>query len=390
MKKSCTPLALCLALLALALPGWSQITIERDHFPRQGSFTDTLFRAVAQNIALPSEGPDQVWDYSTLLEEEELLITYTDASNDPDFPGALNYRTNDLSFQGLVIPAVQYERLDDQGWWEAGRVLQDVTYPIQGITGSPNDSLRFVGGVQDFAPRTDLLKFPLNYQDEWTESYTERVNFELTVTGFGLNQVPGYRDRTTTLNRDVVGYGTLTIPGNDGQPSNPIDVLLIKTNRTILDSVFLAGDPAPPTLLAAFGITQGSTFEDTYYNFYRLDYGAYVLNVGALASPNAFYRPAAAEVLTSAKEQPRVSVRTYPNPIKAGQELSLHADSPMDAGFFSLYDLSGRLVHRIQFNSAGNPQVQLAIPAQLSSGMYLYQLHTPQGSPLGAGKLLVE
>lgn len=390
MKKSFTNFAFCLALVALALPGWGQITLERENFPRQGSFIDTIIRAVPLNISLPSEGPDQVWDYSSLVENEMIMTTYTDAANDPDFPGALNYRENNLAFYDFEIPAVRYERLDDDGWWEAGRVLQDVTFPIQSFTGSPNDSLRFVGGVQEFDARVDLLKFPLNYQDEWTEAYTERVNFELTVTGFGLNQVPGYRDRTTTLNREVVGYGALTIPGYDGEPGAPMEVLLIKTNRSILDSVFLAGEPAPPTLLAAFGITQGSVFEDTYYNFYRLDYGAYVLFVGDYSPVSAFYRPSANEVVTAVEESQAISVSTFPNPVKAGQTLTLQTDAPVNAGFFSLHDLSGRTVHSTRFDAGGHPQIQLTIPARLSSGMYIYQLYSPRGAPLGNGKLMIE
>lgn len=379
-------------LLSIALPGVGQITIERDEFPRAENFLDTVIRAVPTTVFAPSEGPDQIWDYSMLSELEFLTNQFVSASGNADFPNALNYEQNNLKFQVFIIPSVTFEAIDDEGWYEPGRFLTDITYSIAGLTGGPNDSLRFVGGPMVFDERLDMVRFPLNYGDEWEQTRIENGNFELSVAAFGLNHTPGTRKRYLHHHRKVAGYGQLTIPAFDGSAGAPTDVLMIKVNRSTTDSIFLAGAPAPPPLMAAFGLTQGSMAADSFYVFYRQDFGAVVLNVNLLGNNeySAFYRPQSLDAVSATREFQQMKTTYFPNPIRAGQVLTLQTDAPLTAGYFNLTDALGRVAHRSTFEAPVAHQIQVRLPVALFGGMYMYQLTDKAGRLMGTGKLKVD
>src|SRR5690606_23933525 len=106
-----------------------------------------------------------------------------DATNDPNFPGALNYRERDLIFQGFLIESNEYELLNSDRYGILGRSITDVVYPITSITGGANDELRFVGGNYIYDGNEDNLLFPFDYGDSWTSLYEQTTPFELTVAG---------------------------------------------------------------------------------------------------------------------------------------------------------------------------------------------------------------
>ncbi|MDV7400435.1 hypothetical protein RZS08_53970, partial [Arthrospira platensis SPKY1] len=93
------------------------------------------------------------------------------------------------------------------------------------------------------------------------------VNFNLTVSSFGLNNSPGQFVQYLEKKDSVVGSGDLIIPTLNGA-SIPYPILLVKSQTNVIDSVFLGGAPAPAALLMAFGLTQGSSYTDNYYYFY--------------------------------------------------------------------------------------------------------------------------
>jgi hypothetical protein len=166
-------------------------------------------------------------------------LYYFDASGNANFPGALNYRESDLIFQVFPIRSFRYEGVDSEGYYEVGRTIGEVSYSITAIGGSPNDTLRFPGNNIVFEGRLNSVKFPLNYEDEWIESRIERTPFELTVQAFGLNKMPGERQRTLTHQRRVAGHGKLILPKPDGSPTAEMDVLMIRVVRHSIDSIFL-------------------------------------------------------------------------------------------------------------------------------------------------------
>ncbi len=375
-------------LLLFTFSSQAQVTITESNFPRLASFTDSVYRVPIAGIALPSEGPDQVWDYSGLGAGEQLYSEHFDASNDTAISNALNYYNSDLSFQGFVIPRNVYENLDSGGWYDTGITTEEVVYSIAAISGGATDSLRFLAQAFNISTPNAYVKFPMTYQSQWTQSASENTNFEISIAAFGLNKTPGVRDRTRTEDREIVGYGTLKIPKTDGTPSAPMEVLLMKVKRVQVDSFFLGGGLAPPALLGAFGLTQGSTVADSFYVFYSPDFGAPILNLN-YNEDNHFYRPQAAGVSTAVHELNRISFRSFPNPVSAGQALSIQAKSPVSAGYISLFDLNGRLIQQTVFEASAGQQLLLQIPAKLEGGFYIYQISDEAGNPIGREKLLV-
>ncbi len=281
-----------------AVPSQSSVVINREDFPREASFTETAYRVETDIFDAPSQGTDQVWDYSFLTPDELSTRTYFDATDDSDFPDALNYSNIEADFAGnFPITVKLYEAIDENRYYYIGEKTEEATYPLTAISGGVDDILQFPAIVNTFTG-PDILQFPLTYEREWTQNGIGKTSFELTVAAFGLNATPGENVRYVTESREVVGEGKLIIPTEDGSPSIPMDALLLKIDKTYTDSLFVGGAPAPAPLLAAFGLTQGNTTTSpTRYVFYTPGFGSHVLNVNP-ASGNFFYKPQAAATST--------------------------------------------------------------------------------------------
>lgn len=388
---------LILPLIAL-LFCWSitiqaQVTIDQNTFPRQAAFVDSV--AIDLLVEqLPTEGPDQFWDFSALQIDDGFTATYQDATADSDLPGALHFRSRFLSFQGLPIPRVTYAGVDESGFYDLGAATSDVIYPIGAISGGPNDSLKFVGKKAAFEGRLDFLQFPVTYEKEWTGSNIERINMELTIAAFGLNKTPGQFKRQETQHREVVGYGQLVIPQADGTPSAPTDALLIKVEESYVDSFFIAGAPAPLPLLNAFGLTQGVGIitPSTRYLFYRPGFGSPILAIGFEKEQGIVFiefRPQGTEMTTSIEEIRWAALKSFPNPVQAGRNIVIQTKNPAPIGYFKLSDLNGRVVYTQSFEAASNRQFSIQIPVNTSSGLYFYHVFGRDSEPIGRGKLHV-
>jgi len=192
---------------------------------------------------------------------------------------------------------------------------------LTGVTGGANDSLGFP--AQDIlysSPKT-VLKFPMTYNTNWTTTSKYTTNFEVTVALFSLTDVPAQRVTSYTVKDSVIGWGKMRVKNIAGDSTAYMDVLQVKTIYTTEDSFYLAGSPAPATLLAGFGLVQGmitSLFEE---NFYRLNEVTPLLKVEYADS--TFTTPVAGEVHTQRLAVPTAvenislanDVHVYPNPV---------------------------------------------------------------------------
>ncbi|MCF8277085.1 MAG: T9SS type A sorting domain-containing protein [Flavobacteriales bacterium] len=376
-----------------ALPLLAQVTIDQSSFPRPAGFVDNGVQAVSNGVALPTHGDNQTWDYGGLVSALPTTTVYYDASGDSDFPTALNHRDQQLSFQGFPIPASLYEAVDADGWYEQGRVLQESINSISFMTGGANDELNFPAQVQTYEGRLNLLDFPVQYEDTWTQSNIEYTQFELTVAAYSLNNTPGQQKRTNTHVRTVVGQGQLTIPDVNGNPSGALDAVLIKVERAVLDSFFLGGQLAPAPLLNTFGLTQGSIFEEEYYVFYVPGYITTALNInldeqGAVST--VFYRPGAAELSTSIGDDLSFNaMKMYPNPVAAGDVMNVELQDKTDATTIELFDMTGRQVFSTPVSTSSGV-ARVALPTNLSVGMYNMVVRSVDTSVLSVSKLMVK
>ncbi|MCB9187497.1 MAG: T9SS type A sorting domain-containing protein [Flavobacteriales bacterium] len=378
----------------LVLPLLAQVTIDQSSFPRPAGYADIGFQASISGVAEPTSGTGQSWDYSALSPTGSFQTDWIDASGDPDYPTALNYREQLLSFQVFDYESRVYEAVDANGWYSQGRVLMDTTYSITAFTGGANDALNFPDQVQEFDGRLNTLKFPMSYQSTWTESYTESTHFNLTVAANNLTNAPGLQKRTYTQTRTVVGEGTLMIPDENGNPSGSLDALLLKVDgRTVLDSFFLGGQLAPAPLLTAFGLTQGSVRNDPdFYVFYVPDFPTTALNInldaqGAISS--VYYRPSAAALANSVGDELSFNaLKSYPNPVVSGQVLNIDLSDHNDAATIELMDLAGRQVFATSVSNSSQI-ARVTIPDNVVAGMYTMVVRNAETQPLSVNKLLV-
>lgn len=371
----------------------AQVTITQADFPRPAGFTDIQIEAIINGAVLPTEGANQTWDYSALATSSVNVTDYFDATSSTTFAGALNYYSDDLFFQGMTIPSVNYRGIDATGWYDVGRTNTDITYPLTAVTGSSADSLRFVGGDYPYEGRVNYLEFPVTYPNQWTSTFKENVPFELSVAAFGLNKTPGVRVNKTTHVREVVGFGTLVTPLSDTSSTAPMDVLLIKVVSTRADSFFLGGAPAPAALITAFQVSQGGATTNTYYLFYKPGFGYPIMNIGVSSStgqPESInYRRGAAGAV-STKNVVLAPVRAFPNPISSGGMLTLQAESTADFETIQFMDMNGRVIETKTIRANSDNQVQVQIPSNLSNGLYFYTIQNKEGSLIGNGKFLVK
>lgn len=370
----------------------AQITLTADNATPPPGYVDSLYLGSTAGLIAPSTGPAQVWDYSHIQDGSLRVVDLLDVSGNTFLPTARTSSPGSLRFQVFAAEADFYEGADEEGLFEVGRVVTETPHSLALVTGNPNDELSFVADTNAYEGRIDILQFPLSYPDSYGGARIERTNVLLTVAAFGLNEVPVQAKRDYSETREVVGYGELIIPLEDQSPSAPIDVLLMRVERFATDSFFLAGNPAPAALMAAFGVFQGMTASDQYYVFYTADFHSPVLVMDVDEADHvltATYRPAAAELVSSTRDVALIGLSVYPNPCPTDQPLVITTDEAIPEGFIQLYDQQGRLLAQRSSADGGTTRHEFHLPTHLSAGAYLVRLRDKWGRSLATRQIMV-
>lgn len=252
---------------------------------------------------------------------------------------------------------------------------------LQPFTGNLSDSI-FIPAQSYFAavPKR-VVKFPFTANDSWESSSRRVTNMIFNIPAFGLNYAPVQHAYTWVRKDTIVGWGKMRVYTADG-PSIAYDVLMDKISEHTLDSFYLAGSPAPPALLGAFGVSQGQKTELNYrYNFYRKG------SFGYLASfyydmDATFTTPASIFIGTddletappsASNERVAYSTVLYPNP-SSGSELNIQL---MGADFtvsdFTILDAMGRELRNGQVENLGST-LKIRMNEALLSGHYFITL----------------
>lgn len=388
MKQQILHFTLYLFLFVLTTQVQAQVVITED-FPRPGNYLDIRIVGDFTGTTPPSEGMNQTWDYTWLTNEGNAIFSYTAVMDNPDFPEAFSSASSNIGFSGLNATGNVYSVLDSEGWYEIGIDIQAATFPLGLLSGNNADTLYYIGGPSYYEGRYDFLQFPMSYGSTWTQTNKEITPMELSVAGFDLLKTSASLEKTNISTREVVGEGTIRIPKPDGTSSAPIEVLLLKAERMSIDSTFLAGAPAPAPLLNAFLITQGNTHEFLNYFFYSPLFPGPILHY-SVSGGFINYNPAAADIVTAIQEAEKMGTNYFPNPIQAGQTLTIQAEQPIAEGYISLMDLSGREVYQKHFVSSTGYAIKMDIPTTFNQGMYIYHLLDKHKNAVGHGKLIVQ
>lgn len=373
MKKP-LPSLLLAAFTLMGGSSYAQTTMTYANFQRMGTFDHSLHRDES-NVALPSLGSGQSWDYSGLTAESSLTHPHTAVSGDATFTTSNNYSPYTGSFQGMVYHSDHFESIDANSWTKDGRRIEEVGFSLLTMTGGANDSLSFPAYDDVFT--LTQLQFPAAYGNSWSSVYETRIQYVLTVGAYGLDHVPGEKVGYFTSEYEVVGDGSLVIPLNSGGPAPALDVILVRNVETWIDSTFLAGSPAPTPLMNAFGLVQGDVGSDTTYLFYTPNLTSEVLTVGipnALHTTNWAQYSGDAQFVGVKDQSEQMSLNGYPNPVLRGGDLHLNFEKPV-VGTVNLVSMTGQLVHT-QALSGGTNNVSVAIPESLRTGLYCVQVIT--------------
>ena len=375
-------LIVCAIILSSVQLVYSQVVINKVDFPLLNGYVSDWNTAYPEEITMHATGENQTWDISNLQIEEQYSTEYFDANNDEYYTEANYYVNFNYILDQFIINSIDFYKVDDNGYTKEGRRIEEVTYPITQLTGGPNDNLKIIGGNSPFIGRGDLIQFPAELNKSWTQSFIIPTNFELTVEAFGLNGTPGLFMQTHNQTRTVVGSGKLTLPNKNGGVMT-IDALLIRYNGTSIDSVFLGGQPAPPTLMSAFNLEQGASVSVEQYVFYSPGYG---FSIAAYDLTEKYITYQSISGPTSSVESNALNqLSVYPNPVKSGSILNI-IDSKVNLSNLVLVDQTGKVV--LENQMMGN--TNLSIPSTITAGAYLLNSYDSKGTIISTNKIIIE
>jgi hypothetical protein len=340
------------------------------------------------NVTAPAHGTNRTWDYSGLMADDNFQMSYQAATRS----GFTSYNRFYLgnAYLGMIpMTSEYYTQITADGLFEVGSYKLPQAIGIGSFSGSSSDTLRFPGSNNIFSNPAALLKFPCTYGNTWNADHEFNTPFSLSVGAFALNNTPGSQRQRVYQTDSVVGWGKLILPTASG-PSNPMDVLLVKVSKFYVDSYFLAGNPAPAALLAAFGLAQSDTGYLHSYEFYAAGGEMSLLSIWVDADwdPYGFqYRSNGIFPLADNKHEVQ-NTAVYPNPATAGQRLFVDVSNASNNLQMNLFDLQGRSVYTWSGSAtaAGNG---ILLPATLSGGNYIFRLSS-NGAVLQNGKLTID
>ena len=368
-------------------------TIDYSNFTLSPAFNDKYLVAVDGSFNKATTGSNQTWNYGSVTYSSTDSIMYYDSSDSlTGYPDVYHHFYFELlSPSGGSINAYKFRNLNASGFYNTAFYVEGYSESLSPLTGGANDVLDIPEQRITLPDSLYLLKFPVNNQSSWTSSSTRRVDFNLSVAAFNLSQTPGYFQDTEIETRTVIGDGSLVIPDENGNPLPPVDVFMIEVVNTSTDSVYLAGSPAPATLMSAFGLSQGSSSTDHFVLFYPTNGAGFPIAAYSLdANDNPFfftYRPQVARnaLGIGINEVAKNKVQVYPNPLRA--EESLNIQTSAEAAYLSLYNLSGQSVLEIDLNES--PQ-SLSLRPQLKAGLYLLHLKNADSDLISSHKIQIK
>ncbi len=318
----------------------AQISIIDTDMPYQ----QCVYHPVQANIntfIVPNVGNNLNWDYSTLVPIQTYTNHYVNANSILFSNATLKDTTN----TSLIIPGRSFtytgyylENIDYFAY--LGREIFEQKYNISAVTGGANDSAKFQYQYQINAQPISTIKYPLTFQTSWNSIFSESVDFSLSIASASLYNAPCLK--TTYYNRKdtVIGWGNMKIPTISGSIEKP--VLMLKRIVNMVDSFFVAGSPAPNTLLSAFGLTQGmQTSSNRYVFWYKKSvYPLMIINFGS----NNFTAPTSVffdgDAISTKIDEFDNNISIYPNPTS-----DLINISGIYNAHIMLYDIDGKMIY---------------------------------------------
>jgi len=370
-----------LFFVSISISSIAQITLSRTDYDLQPD--DTIFTRILAPFAIgvPEEGADVQWDYTNTVFEQQ-VGNIENAGTHPDFPNANIVEMVNINFVASVGQETHFiEELDEEGHKVVGREVFPAQSDLVFLTSSFSDSLNFLGGIDIYENPLYIVRFPLNYQDTFSSSFSIVTPFELTLPIIGFNQAYSEQIAYLDYQYEVSSWGTLTLPNpllGGGEKS--FEALLLKRTSTRTDSFFIDSLPADPNLLGVLGLGQGQITSRTNYTFWVKDLNRSALSItvsddtGEVISAS-MSRDVNNFITTSTKElHQRIPLTISPNP--ANQFIQYSFDKKDHFNWkVQLINNMGQLV--LEKNLATNKGLQIItqpLPNSLKTGTYFFLL----------------
>jgi hypothetical protein len=84
------------------------------------------------------------------------------------------------------------------------------------------------------------------------------------------------------------------------------------------------------------------------------------------------------------------SIKVFPNPIKAGQTLTIESKISLLNNKIDLYNINAQKIATLNFNEKKNNQYEVSIPEKLASGIYFYKVLDKNGGFVNNGKIQIK
>lgn len=370
MKKTITIAALGL----FAVSANAQITLNQSSYSSWLPGGDSI-QLVTGN--LPAPGANMTIDLSSVTYGNAYAYNWP-AMTSPAFPAA----TYGRSFIDVILSST-----NNGLWWSSTQLRGNTTTGINAygeqierqaivLITAPTDSFVTPAQTVTYSAPRNIVQFPATYQSAWSNNYHYTVNSTITIAAYNLNNVPFSRVSYVTTKDSVAGWGKMRIKNTAGNNSAYMDVLAIKTKISSRDSLMMGGTPAPPTMLGAFGFTQGAISEGYYISWYRAGEVTPLLQVSY--TDNTYSTVKQAEV-----QQKRIPAATnvrnvtagngftlYPNPSTPGSNLYIDlGENATGQWHYELISSAGQVVNAGPLTISGK-KAHLPLSNNLSTGTY--------------------
>lgn len=377
MKKYIYAFCLSLAFIPIA---FAQTLTSSDF----GSVGDQVYLGKDQTpgVLVGNAGSGQTWNFSTLNTESLDTLYFLSPSS---LPNGSEYPTANLavaSDEGIFFFDKSASAIYNLGFYLAfGPVASNVHY----------------------TPSVKYLEFPASLGTTFsTQSYfsassylgvdTNVISCQITIDSA---KVIRYTDMTVEFDAS----GSLQLP-TATFPS----VLRSKNTEITLDSIFIFAPSAiicppfinipagwslaPDFLLQLMNPNLSGVMQDTsrIYNWYANNekFSLCAIDVNYNDAPiSARFKSDASQIGIGVEEQTLISLNIYPNPTEG--LIYIQSESDLSQHIFRLMDLQGRVVFATMIQS--NQHIQLPV---LATGMYAYEMITPDHKVVNRGKLNVK
>jgi len=344
MKK----ILLTLIGLFLIFPAAAQIIVTSDDVVGAGAIVvlgiDTTSMLTAGN-----GGTGQVWDFTSLATQAYDTMWFMNPAQTP-YPDA--YPAANIAVRIWLENAYYYLQNNAQEMASLGGVME--IEELGGLT-----------VLSAITPKEVIAAFPMNYLDNYTESFVQEIRAPNPDTSLGVDSI--WIKMYTTKTTIVDAWGTVTIP------LGSYEALRVRENKTMVDSIF-------GFMFGSWMLLDIDGDIDEVYSWWtdapNIGYPAVELNVDTETgfADDIFFLTQEPVYGIGEPAMAGIVMAIFPNP--ALDHLTIRYRMP-DAGYrmIDLYSIEGRKIRELVNESmpAGTHEMEMDV-SDLPAGVYFVRV----------------